>query len=555
MGVSSVGRSWFRIASAVAFGLSLHGADVAAQSSKRVAREGLTSTEGWDVANGAELLEEDAPGVFCAKDAKGNAAWYWEAPSGYVGDQEWAFGRDLVFSLRVDDTRTHRVDPDTDAPDVQLVGGGWDIAIDLSPDPTTEWREYRVSLSADADWFDTDAREYVDDDVIREVLSDLEYLWIRGEFSRQRDTGWIRGVTLGAPSRSDKRRGSDDEGREEDPADEQEHDDETDDLEIDDEVAEAFAQDLASVRRAMDSEDWSDAHRRLARLFDDYADTAVARNHARILAEYHRQILFHDRYEPPTLDDVFGGDVKSVRERRGVYTVEVEYTKKPSSPRLDGLPFDARCLPQIVYGRVDRDCAFDAGGFHHTSGGLHIHRARFTEVRVIVTGEPALPNKKAFPRFVVGVDEELWYEASVTWPSGNEVGFWTQGRLIELDIDQGDCGAVSRDELDKCVRVGGKYGLWTKKHCKIKLDVSGSKIKASLNDVISASGRNLKDKDASCRVGFIGVPNIESVVIDGDICPDWWSEVLEDAEDVAREEFEMEYDAEEELPDWLYDAL
>jgi len=91
--------------------------------------------------------------------------------------------------------------PSTVTNDVRLLGKIVEmntiLVFNLPNNPGTEWITYSITLAADSGWY----KEVFENEVpteleMREVLSILEHMYIRGEYSRAVDTGSIDSVYL-----------------------------------------------------------------------------------------------------------------------------------------------------------------------------------------------------------------------------------------------------------------------------------------------------------------------------------------------------------------------
>lgn len=158
--------------------------------------------EGWTLLGDAEggRAEPDfnatggKPGAFVsADDDVAGGVWFWKAPPKFHGDFSGAFGRTLTF-----DQRQSSLSNQFNDRDVILIGGsGALIWFDTAMNPGTDWTSYSISLDASAGWM-LDDNSPAPEPTIREVLSDLVDLQIRGEFISGPDTGSLDNVVLNA---------------------------------------------------------------------------------------------------------------------------------------------------------------------------------------------------------------------------------------------------------------------------------------------------------------------------------------------------------------------
>ncbi|MDZ7687312.1 MAG: laminin B domain-containing protein [Halobacteriales archaeon] len=163
-------------------------------------------TEGWTVVGDAQsgqvepthVAEGGNPGGYLrATDDVAGGVWYWNASDAYLGDISSYSGGTLSFDLNQSAT-----DSQFDAQDVILESGDTRLGHDFgnsSTHPGTDWTSYEVSLSAEAEgWTNRGTEEPATQDEFENVLSELDALWIRGEYRTGSDTGGIDNVELSA---------------------------------------------------------------------------------------------------------------------------------------------------------------------------------------------------------------------------------------------------------------------------------------------------------------------------------------------------------------------
>lgn len=173
--------------------------------------ETITSTfddgaEGWTVVGDAQsgqvepnhVAEGGNPGGYLeATDDVAGGVWYWNASREYLGDKSAYSGGTLSFDLRQSAT-----DSQFDSPDVVLGSDETRLGYDFgkaSTHPRTNWTSYEVSLSPeDAGWTNLETGESVTQEGLESILSDLNEVWIRGEYRTGDDTGGIDNVELSA---------------------------------------------------------------------------------------------------------------------------------------------------------------------------------------------------------------------------------------------------------------------------------------------------------------------------------------------------------------------
>lgn len=162
--------------------------------------------EGWLVIGDAGPIPDyhdtggssgEGDGYISTTDRNIGVAWYWEAPSKFLGNQEQAYGGTLSFDLMQNTPGSQS----TITNDVRLLGkiGETDTTLVYNdPDnPDTDWTSYTITLTADSGWYkEIFEGEVPTESEMREVLSTLEHIYIRGEFSTARDTGSLDSVFL-----------------------------------------------------------------------------------------------------------------------------------------------------------------------------------------------------------------------------------------------------------------------------------------------------------------------------------------------------------------------
>jgi len=139
----------------------------------------------------------DPGGYISAHDESMGADWGFQAPAAFLGDRSAAYGGSLDFELK-----QSVGDDQYDADDVVLFGGGTRIVLDTPYNPASDWTPYSIPLDDSADWRRiTRTGPAASAEDIRQVLSDLEAIRIRGEFTRSLDSGALDNVVLCAGPR------------------------------------------------------------------------------------------------------------------------------------------------------------------------------------------------------------------------------------------------------------------------------------------------------------------------------------------------------------------
>lgn len=181
--------------------LTLAAAPLAAPALTLVQSQFDGGAEGWTAANGAGTREwlsagGVSGGFVRATDDTPYQIWAFVAPEAYRGDQSAAIGGRLSWWLQVSTLAVPMTVPYAD-----LKIGGTDgrvLAAEAGPSPGLDWTRYEVAFVPGAwrlgDW-DGPLASAAD---IAAVMSSVEFLHIRGEFSGWVDTGALDAVVLSA---------------------------------------------------------------------------------------------------------------------------------------------------------------------------------------------------------------------------------------------------------------------------------------------------------------------------------------------------------------------
>ena len=129
----------------------------------------------------------------------GGDVWYWQAPVKYHGNLAWSYGGTLSFDLWQSDTSSPHWE---EFADVILVGEGLTLVYDTGYHPGTTWTSYTVLLDNSSGWFVGDLSQptvygpVATETEIKQVLSNVVDLRIRGEYRWGEDNGGMDNVTL-----------------------------------------------------------------------------------------------------------------------------------------------------------------------------------------------------------------------------------------------------------------------------------------------------------------------------------------------------------------------
>lgn len=155
-------------------------------------------------------LNPDCPGApagllsFCDPDA---GQWMFKAPDKYLGNKAAFLNGYIEFSSR-DNSLEGSWSIDFDPyPDVVLLGTNIAVVRMGSTPPVNEWTTYHYELSERGRWAWVDGEYPMSElplattDQIRQVLTSLTAILIRGEVITGDDQGWLDNVTLAGPER------------------------------------------------------------------------------------------------------------------------------------------------------------------------------------------------------------------------------------------------------------------------------------------------------------------------------------------------------------------
>lgn len=161
------------------------------------------NSENWTIKGDAQggaidptYSAEDglADGYIHAKDDAAGGVWYFSAPEKYLGNKKKFYGRTLSYAL----FQKPKKNSQFDSADIILTNGENEIFYLVGDNPDTTWTHYEVKITADNDWFygKYKDKEVATEEQIKMVLSNLEKLWIRGEYRSGADWGGLDEVII-----------------------------------------------------------------------------------------------------------------------------------------------------------------------------------------------------------------------------------------------------------------------------------------------------------------------------------------------------------------------
>lgn len=168
------------------------------QSEGQNSSEFYDDVDGWTIAgdaSGGSNIEAayspfeglDNSGYIYAEDDVAGGVWYFVAPEKYLGDKSSFVGGSLSFWL----IQESAMDDQFDSKDIILEGpNDSELYLEFDSYPDTTWTYYEISLDTSDLWLNQneDTASMAD---LETVLSDLQQLWIRGEYQAGEDTGGL----------------------------------------------------------------------------------------------------------------------------------------------------------------------------------------------------------------------------------------------------------------------------------------------------------------------------------------------------------------------------
>ncbi|MBL4692951.1 MAG: cadherin-like domain-containing protein, partial [Magnetovibrio sp.] len=152
--------------------------------------------DGWTTYGDAGTLTRDAvSNSITASDTVTGTTWGYVAPTKFIGNQSAMYGGSLQFDLKISGVNNYH------QPDVTLIGGagaGLTLVYDSTVGPnSTGWTSFDVGLAAGQGWkVGTLTGAVATEAQIRDVMSNITALQIRGEFTIGADTGYLDNVVM-----------------------------------------------------------------------------------------------------------------------------------------------------------------------------------------------------------------------------------------------------------------------------------------------------------------------------------------------------------------------
>ncbi|WP_168207792.1 laminin B domain-containing protein [Spirosoma sp. KCTC 42546] len=116
--------------------------------------------------------------------------WYFMAPKSVTDQLKFAYGQRLHFDLKQSGTQDQQ-----NKDDVILISGKVKLALKTGHPPGTDWTSYSIKLDESGAWKKNGTSALTEDE-FRLVLSNIDQLWIRGEFINGADQGCLDSVGI-----------------------------------------------------------------------------------------------------------------------------------------------------------------------------------------------------------------------------------------------------------------------------------------------------------------------------------------------------------------------
>jgi len=133
------------------------------------------------------------PGGFIyAEDRAVGGVWYWFAPKKFYGNRSPYYGQFLSFQLK-----QSSLENQFKSTDILLVAEEEELTLNLDSNPGLKWTSYKVALSESEEWKNKKTGNRATKSEILHVLTNLNGLYIRGEFVQGDDVGSLDNVRFG----------------------------------------------------------------------------------------------------------------------------------------------------------------------------------------------------------------------------------------------------------------------------------------------------------------------------------------------------------------------
>ncbi|GAB2533243.1 hypothetical protein GCM10027085_25150 [Spirosoma aerophilum] len=148
--------------------------------------------EDWEVSKGGKSRYSSTggnPDGYLEGIDTGENAWYFVAPTRFINEAKFSYGRTLSFDLKQSAT-----DDQVHFADLILTDSLTTLTFNTPDHPKTTWTHYAVKLDECQGWKKGKTKATQAD--IQAVLKNLKALHIRGEFRAGPDIGGLDNVSL-----------------------------------------------------------------------------------------------------------------------------------------------------------------------------------------------------------------------------------------------------------------------------------------------------------------------------------------------------------------------
>ncbi len=160
---------------------------------------------GWIVVGDAQgdsdkptyMKEGGNPGAhMSAVDDAVGGVWFWSAPDTFLSQlrKSWKESGSMRAVLTFDLKQSDLSDPFEDK-DLVLGAGDLELHFRHESPPGLDWTSFRVPLNP-ADWINPSTEKAATEEEMTQVFSELDRLWIRGEFRTGDDVGGIDNIRI-----------------------------------------------------------------------------------------------------------------------------------------------------------------------------------------------------------------------------------------------------------------------------------------------------------------------------------------------------------------------
>jgi hypothetical protein len=169
--------------------------DTGSQTPSEIVSDFTDGTDGWMIEGDAQMVEPEHSGdggvgdsgYIFARDNVTGGVWYFVAPSKHIGNKSAFFNGTMRFYLLQISAQVDQFN----AKDVIIDGGAHGmIHCYHAVYPGSNWTLYEIPLNEGGQWLNEDETPATSE-TIKNVLSNVQKLSIRGEFESGSDTGGL----------------------------------------------------------------------------------------------------------------------------------------------------------------------------------------------------------------------------------------------------------------------------------------------------------------------------------------------------------------------------